>query len=129
MGVGKSTLMQAMSDTLRILKLASPVFVTSTQVVNAARNDERRYREIVEAECLCLDDLGNEKNSAKVYGNESNPITELLMERYDKRAYTIITSNLKSDEIQTLYGDRIADRMREWFNAIEYAGNQQSFRK
>ena len=57
-----------------------------------------------------------------------SPLAELLSARYDTRRCTIISTNLLKDEIKTMYGDRIFDRMGEMYNYLFYDGEQQSYR-
>lgn len=76
---------------------------------------------------LLIDDLGVEPARCITYGEESYPMTRLLLHRYDKRLTTVIATNLSFDAIQERYGDRVADRMIETFDAIGY--NAESYRK
>lgn len=47
---------------------------------------------------------------------------DLLYYRYDRRLFTIVTSNLDQEAIEATYGVRIADRMAEMFDRIGHAG-------
>jgi hypothetical protein len=76
----------------------------------------------------CFGDLGSEE-LANSYGNKRNVIEEIIFNRYEAGLpfdYTHITTNLNSKMIETLYGERFIDRLREMCNAIVIEG--ESFR-
>lgn len=78
-------------------------------------------------ELLFIDDVGTEATSVKVWGNEVSPMVELLYQRYDRQLFTVITSNLESeDDIVNRYGDRINDRFAEMFDYLPF--DNQSYR-
>lgn len=70
---------------------------------------------------VCFDDLGTEDDTAH-YKNERNVMEKLLLERYHNLPYncTHLSTNLKASELKDRYGARVADRMREMFNIIEF---------
>lgn len=78
----------------------------------------------------CIDDVGAEETPAKYYGQEKNVIAEILQFRYDTIAHnaTHITTNLTPEQLQSRYGSRAYDRMKEMFNVIPFNGIP-SFRK
>lgn len=64
------------------------------------------------------DDLGTEE-TRKHFGNESNVMQEIILNRYDNPELigkTHFTSNLNPDEIGQIYGDRARSRIREMCN-------------
>lgn len=80
---------------------------------------------------LCFDDLGTEAN-AKHYGKEKNIMAEIILNRYDNQlpfTATHITTNLNAERIKSEYGPRVADRMREMFNMIQFPETAPSRRK
>lgn len=72
---------------------------------------------------ICFDDLGTESQK-KNFGNESNVMAETLLNRYDAinllKNKTHITTNLGAEQIKEQYGSRVASRMREMFNIIQF---------
>lgn len=73
---------------------------------------------------LCIDDVGTE-DIRQNFANKSNVIADLIQQRYDKGHVGVLlhlTSNLKSDQLGTMYGDRVVSRMRECFNFIQVKG-------
>jgi hypothetical protein len=74
----------------------------------------------------CFEDLGLESVSVKNYGNEVNPMEEILLDRYDLALSvgmkTYITTNLDVPLIEQNYGTRVRDRFRETMNVIKLTG-------
>lgn len=70
---------------------------------------------------MCFDDLGTEKNK-KHFGNEINVMEDVFQNRYDKGLIgkTHLTTNLDSDQIGEIYGDRVRSRLREMCNSISF---------
>lgn len=78
----------------------------------------------------CFDDLGTE-DEKKNFGNQTNVMQNILMNRYDNHQgiYTHMTTNLDADGIVSYYGERLASRMREMFNFIEFPHDTTDKRK
>lgn len=80
----------------------------------------------------CFDDLGVEQ-SIKHFGNECNVMGEILLSRYDLlRNHSIIThatTNLNSDDLEKIYGNRVRSRLREMFNLISFPESCKDKRK
>lgn len=71
-----------------------------------------------------FDEIGREPLPAKYYGTEMNVMQYVFQMRYDMRndCLTHVTTNLTPDQIGSVYGDYIADRVNEMFNVIELKG-------
>lgn len=71
----------------------------------------------------CFDDLGLETN-INFWGNNCNVMAEILLSRYDmlitNKMLTHVTTNLNSQELEDLYGNRLRSRMRAMFNLIAF---------
>ncbi len=79
----------------------------------------------------CFDDLGTE-DEKKNFGNEANVMQNILLNRYDGDMplnYTHVTTNLTAEQIREFYGERLASRMREMFNVIEFSPNAKDKRQ
>lgn len=79
----------------------------------------------------CFDDLGTE-NAKKHFGNESNVMEEIFLNRYDSQSLigkTHFTSNLTAKEIEELYGTRVLSRIREMFNWHTFSPASEDRRK
>lgn len=80
----------------------------------------------------CFDDLGTERES-KHYGNTSNVLEDILLNRYDKMnlsTYTVthVTTNLSFKQIEEMYGKRVLSRIKEMFFIIQFPNNSKDFR-
>lgn len=74
---------------------------------------------------LAIDEVGREPTDAKHFGTGINVIQTILQLRYEVRRefITHMTTNLNPDtEFSAIYGDYIADRVKELFNVIEIKG-------
>lgn len=67
---------------------------------------------------LCIDDLGSEPQEASHYGNRINLLEHVLEERYLDRKLTHFTSNLNLDQLEQLYGQRVASRLAGTCNLV-----------
>ena len=78
----------------------------------------------------CFDDLGTDEER-KHYGDQINPMMEVILNRYDKIPFTAthITTNLNIDKIEEYYGSRVRNRIREMFNIISFDQQSPSRRK
>ncbi len=138
-GVGKSALMKVMQ---RLFKDSDRRFRWVTAYELKDMSEEMTVAEIkkiygYQFKCdLYIDDIGF-GTDVKRYGNTVNIITEILMERYDlfiTSGYkTHISSNMaafiKGDStistIETIYGNRVLDRIKEMCNLIIWQGESQ----
>lgn len=69
-----------------------------------------------------FDDIGTEGVS-KHFGNESNVIAEILMNRYENKSLvgkTHVTSNISAETVESVYGSRVRSRLREMCNMIPF---------
>lgn len=127
-GSGKTTIADSLLKLIIVLKPSeSPRRLSAMELTNIAKNDYEGFKEVSRAKMLFIDDLGEEPVSVKTFGNELTPIVELLYHRYEKRLFTVITTNLKEADIKSVYGERIADRVAETFDRLFF--NNPSFRK
>lgn len=69
---------------------------------------------------VCFDDIGTETEQQH-YGNKSNVIMDIILNRYDHHALkgmTHVTTNLTPSQIEEMYDKRVRSRFREMFNQI-----------
>lgn len=82
-------------------------------------------------ECMCslaIDELGREPTAAKHFGTGINVVQTILQLRYEVRRefITHATTNLDPNtQFAGVYGDYIADRVKEMFNVIEITGKSR----
>lgn len=130
-GNGKTTLLRSINLMLKSMyspdrgwdEKLSIEYVTAIEIFNITKSDDQyRYKRIKDCDVLFIDDLGVEPITAKVWGNEISPITDIIYHRYDEQLCTIITSNLSDEALKERYGLRMADRMAEMFDSINSSG-------
>ena len=136
-GVGKTTMLFALARVFDVLEKQTIRIVDARKIATLAKDSKADFETLTTTKMLGIDDLGTEPLTVKSYGNDLTPVVELLTERYNKRLFTVITTNLAKkivdgrevDELQEIYGDRLFDRFREMFNTISYDANQKSYRQ
>lgn len=127
-GSGKTTLMESLIKALTILAPEQTKKRKSAiEITNEAKNDTTKFEETKRVQMLFIDDLGEEATDVLNYGSQISPIIETLYYRYDKRLFTVITTNLLDNEIAPKYGVRIKDRFNEMFDRVYF--DIESFRK
>lgn len=133
-GGGKTLLMRAMQTLCRTARLSERefAFAVCADLVDEvkAEGSTEGLRRWMKGDC-CFDDLGQEPLIVKVYGNDMTVMERILTKRYEAfvngKCITHATSNLTPEELDTMYGSRVGDRMREMFNFVFLDG--QSRRK
>lgn len=132
-GNGKTTLMRAIQSLLSILELQDErnermyvVMISAREIARLNKDNYEAFRNYRNRPMLAIDDLGLEPTEVLDYGNILNPVIDLLSYRYDEQLFTVITTNLKPQEIREKYKDRIADRFNEMMTKIIF--KNQSYR-
>lgn len=76
---------------------------------------------------LCIDKLGREPKRTIVFGNETTPIVDLLLERYSKGLPTFGTSNFDLEYLSKpeFYGPVVGDRLRAMLNFVLMPGSSR----
>lgn len=80
---------------------------------------------------LCFDDMGTETNK-KNFGNEANVMSEVLLNLYDIKpniGRVHLTTNISGSDITAAYGERVASRLKEMVNIIEFPFDAPDRRK
>lgn len=124
-GNGKTTMVYAFQNALNLLVRTGRLerewglqIVDAKEIVRKTRDDYKFYINLRSKEMLAIEDIGREPAETLDYGNVLSPIVDLLEYRYDQQLYTIVTTNLKPQELRSHYGDRIADRLNEMFDKV-----------
>lgn len=128
-GLGKTIALLSIAKIWQLAAKQPLKIYTANELASIALNDTDKFRKIKACPALGIDDFGQEPKTVKSYGNDSSPLVELLTERYDRQLMTVITTNLTGEDVANYYGERIADRLREMCNTIDFGGNYKSFRK
>ena len=124
-GNGKTTLMLAIRSLINFLDITdsynekmSVYRIDAREIARLSNEDFAKFEKIRSKKMLAIDDMGLEPAEVMDYGNILNPVVDLLSYRYDEQLFTIVTTNLKPEEIRQKYGDRIADRFNEMMERI-----------
>lgn len=139
-GCGKTSLMKVMSN--YCASKDRPVFRSCNQVIidfNSKGYDSiEQYTKgsfvyySAAPRVYCFDDLGLE-GTGYYYGCNANVMAEILLSRYNyfisRHMVTHVTTNLNSDELESIYGNRICSRMREMFNLVAFSNRSTDKRK
>ena len=89
-------------------------------ILDAAKNNPEKFREIKNYGMLGIDDLGKEPAEVVDYGNTLSPVTELIEYRYSRMLFTCVTTNLVKSEVEAKYGTRITDRLGEMLHKVRF---------
>lgn len=131
-GNGKTTFVKAFQQILNKfeIKVDDDYFERySIRIVNArdlarvCKEDYDEWRNLCYKRMLAIDDFGTEPLEVTDYGNVLYPLPELLMTRYERHLFTILTTNLTPQEIRPRYGDRIADRLNDMVGKVIFANS------
>lgn len=123
-GNGKTTLLYAFRSALNILsdwqvfKERKGIVTVGARDIPYYAKDCKMFHELRAKEMLAVDDMGREPAEVLDYGNVLNPIVDLMEYRYNEQLFTIVTTNMKPDEIRERYGRRISDRFNEMMDVI-----------
>lgn len=128
-GNGKTTLMSAICNLVGYLYGNEEI---SFRKVNATGIASKYgcggdFMRLCEEPLLAIDDLGCEPVEVMSYGNVLTPTVELIMARYERQLYTMVTTNIEPRKIAERYGERVADRFREMLYIIPFTN--KTYRK
>lgn len=134
-GNGKTTMAQAIKRFVRFVteqelgysKAKQIRFITAKQIVRLLKSDVKQYEKLFTEEMLIIDDLGEEATEIMIYGSVETPLVDLISERYARRLFTIITTNLQTEQLKEKYKERIYDRFCEMLTPIVF--HNSSFRQ
>lgn len=124
-GTGKTTLLDA-------LRLAIDTFdpsgrriakATASRLADLQRDNRPAFERLKQEPLLAIDDLGTEPATVKDYGNDNTPLAELLTYRYERRLFTVMTTNLDDSGLQRQYGPRVANRLKELSHSIVFGNH------
>lgn len=133
-GNGKTTMLRATQTVIRFIN--EQMFTTmqpglvmkdarELSTIGVGQTDTLRY--VRDCKMLAIDDLGREPANIKEYGNIISPVIDLIEYRYDRQLFTIVSTNLNKPELRGKYGERVADRLREMMELIQF--KHESYRR
>ena len=128
-GNGKTTTLLAVRKVVNALELEDPnpftydkvaglYIKTAKELCEVCVKDKKAFEQYKSTVMLAIDEFGIEPTEIASYGNIYTPLSDLLAYRYEKRLFTILTTNIQNSDIRPKYGDRIAARMNEMFEIV-----------
>ena len=126
-GNGKTTIIKALQNLINALRIPNPYndkeyamrIIDAKSLVATCKSNYEDWKRLMYQDLLAIDDLGTEPREVMDYGNIINPV-DILTRRYENQLFTIIATNLTPPQISQVYGERIADRMREMMEIIPF---------
>lgn len=94
--------------------------VAAKDMVKHIISGEHSYRL---EDMIMIDDWGSEPTEIIHYGMLYTPIIDLIEARYARMQYTILSTNMKIEEIRPKYKHRCADRLNEMAHIVEFTGD------
>ena len=127
-GNGKTTIIKALQSLVNVLHISNPYtdkeyamrIIDAKSMVVTCKSNYEDWKRLMYQDLLAIDDLGTEPREVMDYGNIINPTVDILTRRYENQLFTIISTNLTPPQISQVYGERIADRMREMMEIIPF---------
>lgn len=128
-GNGKTTMTRAIQQMINVFndrvfdydERVGMRILSAKEIVTMRVENPKRWQEFCcQAQLLAIDDLGMEPTEVQEYGNIITPMVDLLSYRYDRRLFTVITTNMTPTDITSKYGGRIADRLREMLQGLYF---------
>lgn len=102
------------------------VWLDGPRLSSLTRHDEQAA-DLLAAAAVCrllvVDDAGREGNRPAV-----EALSDVLMERIDRKRLTVLTTNQRGEQFRTRYGEPLADRLRSAAFIVDIKG-MQSMRK
>lgn len=139
-GNGKTTLAKALIEMAKYLNRKDKFrymgeyfkfgtrFITATEVCEYYKNQkDSQILKLKEIPFLVIDDLGEEPCEVLSFGTPAHPVRRLIEKRYETMGFTVITTNLVTDDLFKQYGWRVLDRITEMYKKIIH--QSPSYRK
>lgn len=139
-GNGKTTLMMAICNLIGYLYDSGcsnermwVKVIEAKEIARLGSRDETResYVQLFNEELLAIDELGEEPAEIINYGMVYTPVKDLLLERYRRQKFTIVSTNLintrENPQLKNHYGERVVDRIREMMKIVVFKND--SYRK
>lgn len=133
-GNGKTTLLYALQSAINFLrdqrhfKFLEDIYgnyrvgfeIIDVRYILQVADNDIKFKDLCNRDMLGIDDMGKEPAEIMNYGNVMNPVIDLLEKRYQRQAFTAVTTNLTAKDIKNKYGTRISDRFKEMLEVIVF---------
>ncbi len=125
-GTGKSTLVKAMQEVINRYNMSrsfgavgliiQPALLIADRCLRG--DPEMSITAMIKKPALAIDDMGLEPVTVKYYGSELMPVRDIVHQRINDNAPTIIVTNLNESDILKKYGERLRDRLKDMSTII-----------
>lgn len=116
-GTGKTVFLTVVIPS--ILKLCDKCITP----VNAMEITREKYPALVKKNILAIDDLGTELPiSIDSYTVTFNPVQKLIEQVGNRNGVLFATTNLSTEQMVELYGERAMDRLNKMCSMVEFSG-------
>lgn len=132
-GNGKTTFIKAIQQVINAVSLpVDPSYTRerygmqihdARKLAMLCKTDNKEFQALSKIRMLAIDDLGTEPYEIMDFGTLLTPLSDLLQERYDKRLFTIISTNLTPEQLRGKYLERVADRMNEMMQKVVFVNS------
>ncbi|MFI3261671.1 MAG: hypothetical protein R3Y26_02055 [Rikenellaceae bacterium] len=109
-----------------IAALRVPYMISAQELCEICIRSQEEYEKYKNYRFLIIDDVGIEPYKIMRFGTEICPIEDVLYQRYASGQMTILTTNLDTKQLYSRYGDRVANRLKQFASRIGY--NAESYR-
>jgi len=124
-GSGKTIIMQTFCSLFNTISPRKRIMIIKARTLWETVKETPDQFNFYKKRPLYIDDIGKEPLTVKNFGNEINPMAELLSLRYDEGAFTYATGNYNLNTLTGFYGETITDRMKDMFNFIILPGGSR----
>lgn len=135
-GLGKTFLTNCIANEIlaqekTVLYQTAPVMFD--EIINAKFGKENSnfdlLKNILTCDLLIIDDLGTEHTSELYITELFTIINTRLLNQNNKITKTIISTNLRPDEIEKIYTTRISSRLAGYYRILRFFGDDLRFKK
>ena len=135
-GLGKTFLTNCIANEIlsqekTVLYQTAPVMFE--EIINAKFGKENSnfdlMKNILTCDLLIIDDLGTEHTSELYITELFTIINTRLLNQNNKITKTIISTNLRPDEIEKIYTTRISSRLAGYYRILRFFGDDLRFKK
>lgn len=95
---------------------------TAKSLWKRGMKDPDALSEIANSPAIMIDDLGEDAKEAVLFGNVLTPMVDLFEFRYERRLFTIATTNLPPSDLLAKYDERVASRLNEMMLVLKFKG-------
>lgn len=106
--------------------IANPKLMLSYEMADHFINGNDFMINVMETtSVLAIDELGYEPVTVRYYGSECKPFEEIIMHRYQRKRSILISTNKTMEEIKSIYGGHVYDRLCQMVYVLNFKGDSK----